>query len=526
VAASHPLAAQAGVSILDRGGNAVDAAIATNAVMGLVEPNYNGIGGDVFAIYYEAKTKKLYGLNAGGWAPTGLTAALIKSKGSTRMPQSGIYTVTVPGAVKGWEMLRGRFGTQSMADILAPAIAYAEQGFPVTEVVARYWNEGARKLGAEPATAKLYLPNGHPLKEGELFTNPDLANTFKLIAAKGTAGFYEGPVADAILALSREKGGTMTAADLKEYQPEWVDPISTTYRGWTVYELPPNTQGIAALMMLNLMETFPIGQYGLGSTKAMHAMIESKKLAYADMLRYVADPKFGAVPTASMLSKPHAAERAKLIDPAKAACNVTPSTFSGLTDSTGGDTIYLTVIDKDGNIVSLIQSIYSSWGSALVPAGTGFALHNRGGLFTLEDGHPNQIAPRKRPLHTIIPAFMEKGDVKIGFGIMGGFNQAQAHAQFVSDVADFGLDVQQALEVGRFTKGSFGGCDVDVEALVPEQTRKDLVAMGHQVRVIPPRSGTFGYGQAVMSDGTGVHYAGSEPRHDGAAIPQGVAIKR
>lgn len=526
VAASHPLAAQAGVSILDRGGNAVDAAIATNAVMGLVEPNYNGIGGDVFAIYYEAKTKKLYGLNAGGFAPTGLTPALLRSKNLTRMPQSGIYTVTVPGAVKGWEMLRARFGAQSMADILGPAIAYAEDGFPVTEVVARYWSDGARKLGAEPATAKLYLPNGHPLQEGEIFKNPDLAKTFRLIASRGASGFYEGPVADAILALSKAKGGTMTAADLTDYQPEWVDPISTTYRGWTVYELPPNTQGIAALMMLNLMEAFPLGEYGLGSTKAMHTMIEAKKLAYADMLRYVADPKFGAVPTMPMLSKPHATTRARLIDPAKANCGVTPSSFGGLTDSTGGDTIYLSVIDKDGNIVSLIQSIYSSWGSGLVPSGTGFALHNRGGLFTLEDGHPNQVAPRKRPLHTIIPAFMEKGDVKIGFGIMGGFNQAQAHAQFVSDVADFGLDVQQALEVGRFTKGSFSGCDVDVEALVPEQTRQALVAMGHQVRVIPPRSGTFGYGQAVMSNGAGVHYAGSEPRHDGAAIPQGVMIKK
>jgi gamma-glutamyltranspeptidase/glutathione hydrolase len=272
--------------------------------------------------------------------------------------------------------------------------------------------------------------------------------------------------------------------------------------------------------MLNLMEQSPIGEYGLTSTKALHTMIEAKKLAYADMIRYVADPHVARVPVAAMLDKAHAKQRAGLIDAGKAACAVEPSTFSGLTDGEGGDTIYLSVIDRDGNIVSLIQSTYSSFGSGIVAPGTGVMLHNRGALFTLEDGHPNQIAPRKRPLHTIIPAFMEKDDVKIGFGIMGGFNQAQAHAQFVSNIVDFGLDVQEALEVGRFTKGSFSGCDVDVEALISEQVRKELTALGHEVRTVRPRSGTFGYGQAVMSDGTGVHYAGSEPRHDGAAIPE------
>jgi gamma-glutamyltranspeptidase/glutathione hydrolase len=520
VAASQTLAARAGAQILERGGNAVDAAIATNAVLGLVEPHYNGIGGDAFAIYYEAKTGKLYGLNAGGWAPSGLTPELIRSKGSARMPGSGIYTVTVPGAVKGWEMLRARFGRLSMAEILAPAIFYAEDGFPVSDVIANAWNGSQRKLAAGPHAAPVFLVNGRAPRSGEVYRNPDLAKTMRLIAERGVAGFYEGPTAAAILAVSKELGGTMTAADLEEYQPEWVDPISTTYRGWTVYELPPNTQGIAALMMLNLMETFPLGDYGLTSTRALHVMIEAKKLAYADMIRYVADPKVSKVPTEAMLNKTHAAARAKLIDPAKAACTVEPSKFSGLTDGEGGDTIYLSVIDRDGNIVSLIQSLYSSFGSGIVAPGTGVMLHNRGALFTLEDGHPNQIAPRKRPLHTIIPAFMAKGDVKIGFGIMGGFNQAQAHAQFVSDVVDFGLDVQQALEVGRFTKGSFTGCDVDVEALVPETVRKELAALGHQVRTVQPRSGTFGYGQAVMSDGTGVHYAGSEPRHDGAAIPE------
>jgi gamma-glutamyltranspeptidase/glutathione hydrolase len=526
VAASQPLAAAAGVQILERGGNAVDAAIATNAVMGLVEPHYNGIGGDLFVTYYEAKTGKLYGLNAGGWAPTGLTPELLKSKGNTRMPGSGIYTVTVPGAVKGWEMLRARFGTLPLADLLAPAIFYADDGFPVSDVIANAWNAATRKLSADPGSAATFLPNGRAPKSGEVFKNPDLANTLRLIATKGPAGFYEGKTAEAILALSTAKGGTMTAADLKDYQPEWVDPISTTYRGWTVYELPPNTQGIAALMMLNIMEQYPIGEYGLTSTKAMHVEIEAKKLAYADMLRYVADPKFVKVPVLPMLSKPQGKARAALIDPAKAACSVEPSKFGGLTDSTGGDTIYLSVIDRHGNIVSLIQSLYSSFGSGLTPPGTGVMLHNRGALFTMEDGHPNQVAPRKRPLNTIIPAFMEKDQIKIGFGIMGGFNQAQAHAQFVSDIVDFGLDVQEALEVGRFTKGSFSGCDVDVEALVPEKTRTELAAMGHQVRTIPPRSGTFGYGQAVMSNGDGVHFAGSEPRHDGAAIPESPSIKK
>jgi len=520
VAASQPLSARAGVQVLERGGNAIDAAIAANAVEALVEPYYNGIGGDLFAIYYEAKTGKLYGMNAGGFAPTGLTPDLLKSKGNTRMPSSGIYTVTVPGAVKGWEMMRARFGKLPMADLLAPAIFYAEDGFPVTDVIARAWNGATRKLQTGPHAAEVFLPGGRAPNAGEVFKNPALAGTMRLIAEKGVAGFYEGKTAEAILAVSKELGGTMTAADLKEYQPEWVDPISTTYRGWTVYELPPNTQGIAALMMLNIMEQYPLAEYGLGSTKAMHVMIEAKKLAYADMLRYVADPKFSKVPTAAMLSKDNAKQRAALIDPAKAACAVQPSKYSGLTDGNGGDTIYLSVIDRDGNIVSLIQSLYSSFGSGVVAPGTGVMLHNRGALFTMEDGHPNQIAPRKRPLHTIIPAFMEKGDVKIGFGIMGGFNQAQAHAQFVSDVADFGLDVQEALEFGRFNKDSFQGCDVNLEVLVPEATRLGLTALGHQVRTVQPRSGTFGYGQAVMSNGAGVHFGGSEPRHDGAAIPE------
>ena len=520
VAASHPLAARAGVQVLERGGNAIDAAIATNAVMGLVEPMMNGIGGDLFAIVYEAKTGQLSGLNAGGWAPTGLTPALLKSRGIDRMPFSGIYTVTVPGTVAGWDALRARFGKLPFSEILASAIFYAEHGFPVSEVVAAMWAAQVEKLAAHPNAAKTYLIDGRAPRAGEVFRNPDLAGTLRLIAEKGRAGFYENRTGDAILAVSRELGGTMTAADLGGFTPEWVEPISTVYRGWTVWELPPNTQGIAALMMLNLMEQFPLSEYGFHSAKTLHVMIEAKKLAYADMLRYVADQRFATTPAPAMLSKEHAKSRARLIDPTKALCDVEPSRFEGLTNSQGQDTVYLTVIDRDGNIVSLIQSLYSNFGSGLVPPRTGLMLQNRGALFTLDESHPNILAPRKRPLHTIIPAFMQRGNIRIGFGIMGGFNQAQAHAQFVANIVDYGLDIQQALEAGRFTKGSFTGCDVQIEALVPEAARNEITALGHDVTVVPPRTGVFGYGQAVMSDGLGVHFGASDPRHDGAAVPE------
>jgi gamma-glutamyltranspeptidase/glutathione hydrolase len=523
VAASQPLAARAGVQLLERGGNAIDAAIAANGVMGVVEPHMNGMGGDLFAMVYMAKARRLYGLNSAGWAPRGLTPAFLRQKGLSDMPASGIHTVTVPGAVAGWEAMRARFGKLSMADILAPAVFYADEGFPVTDIIAGTWAGLAETLspGAkETNLAKTYFPGGRAPFAGEVFRNPDLAASLRLVARDGSAGFYEGRTAERILAVSREHDGAMTAADLEEFEPEWIDPVFTTYRGWTVYELPPNTQGIAALMMLDLMEQFPLGEYGFHSADALHVMIEAKKLAYADMLRYVGDPRFANVPVPALLNKAYAEHRARLIDRTKAAVHVEPSVLDGLTNSTGGDTIYLSVIDKDGNIVSLIQSIYFGFGSGLVPHGAGFALHNRGALFTLDETHPNVLAPRKRPLHTIIPGFMEKGDVRIGFGIMGGFNQAQAHAQFVANIADFGLDIQQALEAGRFTKATFTGPDVCVEALVPESVRQQLAALGHDIDVVPPRTGTFGYGQAVMSDGSGVHFGASEPRHDGAAIPE------
>lgn len=520
VAASHPLAARAGVEILERGGNAVDAAIAANATIGLMEPSMNGIGGDLFVIYYEAKTGRTYGLNSGGWAPAGLTPQFLRSRGLTRMPGSGIHSVTVPGAVAGWDALRARFGTKPFSEILAPAIYYADNGFPVSEVIGGDWAFLVNKLSQHPNTARTFLIDGRAPRIGEIFKNRDLAKSLRLIADEGRDGFYKGPVAQAILQLSKEQGGTMTAADLAEFQPEWVTPVSTTYRGWTVSELPPNSTGIAALMMLNIMEQYPLREFGFHSTKALHVMIEAKKLAYADLIRYTGDPKSSKLPVDILISKAHGAARAKLIDMNKAACSVEPSRLEGYTNSAGNDTIYLSAVDKDGNIVSLIQSNYSDFGSGLVPPGTGFAMHNRGALFTLEENHPNTLAPRKRPLHTIIPAFMEKDGVRIGFGIMGGFNQPQAHAQFVSNVADYGFNIQEALEAGRFTKGSFQGCDVDIEALVPERILRELAALGHQIDVVPPRTGAFGWGQAVMSDPAGIHFGASEPRHDGAAIPQ------
>jgi gamma-glutamyltranspeptidase/glutathione hydrolase len=521
VAASQPLAARAGVQILERGGNAIDAAIAANATIGLMEPTGNGLGGDLFILYYEAKTGTVHGLNASGWAPSGLTPEFLAAKGITEMPQRGIYSVTVPGVVAGWDAMRERFGTKPFAELLAPAIHYAEQGFPLSETIAGGWARSVKLHAAHPNSRKTYLVDGERApRAGEVFRNPDLAGSLRRIAERGRDGFYIGQTAEAILAISKEQGGTFTAADLAEFRPEWVAPVRTDYRGWTIYEIGPNTQGVAALMMLNLMERFPIGEYGFHSANALHVMIEAKKLAYADMLRYVGDPKFSMIPTAAMLDKARTLERAELIIPDEATCEVLPDRLPGVTDAQGHDTIYMSVVDKDGNIVSLIQSNYSGFGSGLVPPGTGFMLQNRGGLFALRKGQPNTLAPRKRPLHTIIPAFMENGETKIGFGIMGGWNQGQAHAQFVSNIVDHGFTIQQALEAGRFTKGTFEGCDLDIEASVPESARAALTARGHVLKVAEPRSGTFGFGQAVMNGPGGVHVGASEPRHDGAAIPQ------
>ena len=517
VATEHPMASQIGATILAEGGNAIDAAVAANAAMGVFGPMANGMGGDMFALVYEAKTGNLYGLNASGWAPAGLTSEFLKSKGLTDMPQSGIQSVTVPGVVDGWDKLVNRFGRKKLSHLLAPAIRCAEEGFPVTEIFSSYWVASEKKLRGDTNAAATYLPNNRAPRPGEIFRNPELAWSLKQVAARGRKAFYEGEIARRILACSKARGGMMSATDLAQFSSEWVEPISTSYRGWTVYELPPNGQGIGALLMLNLMENFALREFGPGSTDALHVMIESKKLAYADVLRYVCDPRFNRTPVAGMLSKEYGRERAKLIDLAKANCRVE----AGMPPRIGTDTTYLCVVDAEGNMVSYIQSNYASFGSGLVAAGTGFALQNRGGLFSLEAGAPNELAGRKRPLHTIIPAFMSKGDVRIAFGIMGGWNQSQAHAQFVSDVVDYKMNIQAALEAPRFTKLSFGGCDVEVEGRVPAAVRDELARRGHQIELRGDFSASVGGGQAVLRDfAAGVNYGASDPRKDGAAIPQ------
>ncbi len=518
VAAESPLAAQAGATILARGGNAIDAIVATNAVMGVVEPMMNGMGGDLFAIVYIAKTGKLYGLNASGWSPEKLTIGFLKAEGITNMPEFGIDSVTVPGVVDGWSKLLSRFGTRQLSDVLAPAIAYARDGFPVAEWDAEYWGESAAALHADADLSRTYLIDGHTPRVGEVFRNPDLARSLELVARGGRDAFYKGPLAGKILDLSRKLGGPMTAEDLADYSSEWVQPISTTYHGWTVYELPPNGQGIAALMMLDIMERFPLASYGHDSTDALHVMIEAKKLAYADLLRYVGDPRFSHVPVAAMLSKRYAAARAAQIDMTKADCRVAPGKP---TLATTGDTTYLTAVDAQGNMVSLIQSNYQEFGSRLVADHTGFALQDRGALFNLDPSSPDALAGHKRPLHTIIPGFMQRGEDRVAFGIMGGYNQAQAHAQFVSNVVDYGLDIQAAMEAPRFTKKTFNGCDVMMEDRIPKDVRNALTARGHEIELRGDYSAEMGGGQAVMRDfTTGVNYGASDPRKDGEAIPE------
>lgn len=518
VAAESPLAAQAGATILAHGGNAIDAAVATNAVMGVVEPMMNGMGGDLFAIVYDAKTGKLYGLNASGWAPAKLSVELLKSKAATAMPVSGIQAVTVPGAVDGWSKLLSRFGTKKFSEVLAPAIYYAREGFPVPEWDALYWADTEKLLKQNENAAATFLIDGRAPKLGEVFRNPDLAHSLESVAAGGRDAYYKGEIAKSIVASSTRLDGTMSAADLADYSSEWVEPLSTTYHGWTVYELPPNVQGIAALEMLNVMESFPLARFGPNSTDALHVMIETKKLAYADLIRYVADPKFYKVPVSGMLSKQYAAQRAKLIDMEKANCSVSPGEPAF---SANGDTTYLSVVDREGNMVSLIQSNYLAFGSGVVADGTGFALQNRGALFSIDLSSPNVLAGHKRPLHTLLPGFMTNGQQRIAFGIMGGFNQAQAHTQFVANVVDFGMNIQAALEAARFTKLTFPGCDVEMENRVPESVRADLAKRGHQIDVRGSYSSDMGGGQAVHRDfSTGVNYGASDPRKDGEAIPE------
>lgn len=517
VATSQVQASQAGAEILSRGGSAVDAAIAANATLGVIEPDMNGIGGDLFAIYWEAKTGKLYGLNASGWAPKALTIEHLKARDLTKMPADGIDTVTVPGAVEGWNELHKRFGHLPWKDLFTPAIFFAENGFAMPELIGADWKGSEPKLKSDPESRRVYLIHGEAPRLGELFKNPDLAKTLGLLAAQGPQAFYSGEIAQAVLATERELGGTMQADDLKEFSAEWVEPISTTYRGWKVYELPPNVQGMAALEMLNIMEQFQPAKAGPLSTEEIHTRVEAMKLAYADLARYNADPRFSKVPVQGLLSKDYAKERAKLIDPQKANC--TPQ--AGQPPSS--DTTYLTAVDRDGNIVSLIQSNFSAFGSGITVRSKGFILQNRGALFMLDPSKPDALAPRKRPFHTIIPAFMEHGDDHIGFGIMGGANQPLAHAQFVSNVVDYGMNLQAAMETARFTvRSNFDlNCKILLEDRVPADVRQQLTTMGHQLEVRGDFSLYMGRGQAIdHNTKTGMNFAASDARTDGSAEPE------
>ena len=516
-ATSHPFASQAGAQILARGGSAADAAIAANAVLGVVEPMMNGIGGDLFVLYWDAKTGTLSGLNASGPAPRSLSPEVLASQGLTAMPDSGIHSVTVPGAVDGWAKVHERFGKLPWKDLFRFAIAYARDGFPVTEIVQELWSAPASvaKLRASPETARVFLPQGQPPQLGEVFRNPDLARAYQMLADVGSTSFYQGDIAAAIIATATSLGGWMDAGDLASFSAEWVEPISIDYRGWRVSELPPNGQGMAALEMLNLMETLPADPEGPFSAGEIHKRIEAMKLAYADVYRYNGDPRSSGIPVAGLLSKPYARERAALINPQRANPDAGPGR------PPGSDTIYLTVVDRDGNIASWIQSIYSGFGSGITVNGLGFELQNRGAGFTLEPGHPNVLTGGKRPFHTIIPGFMERGNVRMGFGIMGGANQPLAHAQFVSNVVDYGMNLQQAMEAPRFFKGSSTGCDVSIESRVPARTLRELSDMGHLVMERAEYSQEMGRGQAILHNSdTGTNYAASDPRSDGAATPE------
>jgi len=515
VATSHVQASVAGSQILAHGGSAVDAAIAANAVLGVTEPMMNGMGGDLFAIYWEAKTGKLYGLNASGWAPRGLTIEHLKANDVTAMPPNGIDSVTVPGAVAGWQVLHERFGRIPWKDLFKSAILYADDGYPVPEVIASYWNDAAGWIANDAEARRVYLPGGKPPAVGQVFQNHDLAKALRLVAENGADAFYKGEIARAIVNTSRSLGGTMAVDDLAEFSAEWVEPVSTTYRDWTIYELPPNGQGMAALEMLNIMETTPASPDGPLSAVELHKKIEAMKLAYADLEHYNADPRYAKIPVKGMLAKEYARQRAKLIDPAKANCEVAAGAppFS--------DTTYLSVVDREGNIVSLIQSNYEAFGAGLVVHGMGFALQDRGALFSLDPASPNALAPRKRPFHTIIPAFMERGEQHIGFGIMGGANQPLAHAQFVSNVADYGMNIQEALENARFTVSPERGCNIVIESRVAPEVRQKLSTMGHRLDVRNAYSTAMGRGQAVLHDSkTQVNYGASDARADGAAVPE------
>jgi gamma-glutamyltranspeptidase/glutathione hydrolase len=523
VAASQPLAAQVGVDVLKRGGNAVDAAIAVNAALGLMEPCSCGIGGDLFAIVWDAKTSKLYGLNASGPAPAAISFAYFKEKGIRRMPETGPLPWTVPGCVAGWFALHERFGRLPMRDVLAPAVRYAEQGFPLSELISLYWGRAVKAFAGYENFQKLYAPGGRPPAKGDVFRNPELAASYRILAKKGRAAFYRGEIAERIVAYSRRVGGFFSREDFAGFEPEWVEPLSVPYRGFDVWELPPNGQGLAVLQMLRMLETFDLKSLGHNSTDYLHALVEAKKIAYEDRARYYADPRFAPFDFTALLAPAYARRRLKLFDPARASAAL-PAGDPRLAQ---GDTIYLTVVDHDFNAVSLIQSNYVGFGSGMVPDGLGFCLQDRGALFNVQDAdHANCIAPGKRPFHTIIPGFVSRGGRPVfSFGVMGGDMQPQGHVQILCNLIDFGMNLQEAGDAPRFRHAGSSEPDgslmadggiLYLESGVDPEVVRELIRRGHRVG----RSASeFGGYQGIWIDWERkVLIGASESRKDGCAI--------
>ncbi len=510
VASEHYLASLAGLDMLRSGGSAMDAAIATAAVLSVVEPMMTGPGGDVFLLYYEAATGKIYGLNGSGRAPRHLTLDYFRQRGKKAIDENSWEAVTVPGAVDAWTTAHERFGKKPLAEVLAPAIHYAEEGFPISEIVRLAWASYGEKLSKDYWARQTYLVDGKPPKLGAVFKNPRLAASLRQIAQGGRDAFYEGPIAEEIVRYAQKTGGFLTREDFAAQRSEWVEPISTNYRGYDVYQCPPNGQGIGVLIMLNILEGYDLSKMKFNSPEYLHLLIEAKKLAYADLYRYVADPRFSSVPVEQLLSKEYAARRRALIDPHHAAPDVAP----GL--PVGSDTTYFTVIDDQGNAVSFINSLYSAFGSGIVGGKTGIMLHNRGALFTLEEGHPNQYAPGKRPYHTIIPGMVLKdGKLYLSYGLMGGAMQPQGHVQLLLAHLDHGLPIQEAVDVPRWRHTS--GLEVRLEHGTPRETFEALSKLGHRVR--PANLADFGAAQVIRVDPkTGTYFGASDPRRDGMAL--------
>ena len=514
VASSQPLASQVGLEVLKRGGNAVDAAIAMAGVLNVTEPMMTGIGGDAFMLVYWSKTKELKGLNASGRAPGSLSLDYFAKRKITKMPEFGMESITVPGAFDGWVTLLEKYGTMKLADLLAPAIDYAANGFPVMEKAAEDWNAEVAKLKRNPAAAANYLIDGSAPRPGEIFRQPNLARTLRTLARGGRDAFYKGEIARAIADYCEKNGGFISLADLAAQKSEWVEPISTNYRGYTVYELPPNGQGLTALLTLNILEGFDLAALSAQPDRYYHTLIEATKLAFADRDRYIADPAFSKVPAKELLSKEYAAKRRALIDPKKALDTPAPGEIN-----VGSDTTYFTVVDKDGNAVSFINSLFDSFGSGIVAGDTGIVLQNRGSSFSLDRAHPNHLEPGKRPFHTLIPAMVFKDNkLFMSFGVMGGGIQPQGHVQVLVNLIDLGMGLQQAIEAPRYRY--MGGRDVLLEDEIPASVIDRLIAMGHR-RASPPGvlRASMGGGQAIMIDPVNKSLMGaSDPRKDGLAI--------